>query len=57
MARIAAPRNFGASISWPTARDIATDKDSTGSVSSGRKTSAPTGFGGSFSRPVTLPSR
>src|ERR1700678_3982852 len=47
-----ASRNPGSSISKLTARESATDNDSAGSVSSGRKTSAPTGFGGSLSMPV-----
>ncbi len=37
----------------PIARESATESDSAGSVSSGRKASPPTGFGGSSSVPVT----
>src|SRR5215472_9550908 len=48
-------RSFGSTISSPTARDIATDSDSAGSVSSGRKTSPPTGAGGSSSLPLISP--
>src|SRR5579885_176801 len=47
-----ARRNSGCNTSAPAARDIATESDSAGSVSSGRKTSPPTGAGGSSSVPI-----
>src|ERR1700683_5388010 len=47
-----AARNFGAMTRAPIARDIATESDSAGSVSSGKNTSPPSGFGGSSSAPV-----